>query len=157
MDAEPEVSSPIITNAIQAALKMALSGDETRHGWYNGIMTALEGVSATQASRSSGPGRTTMAAHAEHIRFTLRVVNAWGRGEQPEIDWADSWKVSSVTDDQWDALRADLHREFQMTLEGVQGRTAWREQSLEMLINNIAHTAYHAGAIRQILKLEKTV
>jgi hypothetical protein len=157
MDAEPEVSSPIITNAIQAALKMALSGDETQHGWYNGVLTALEGVSATRASRSPGPGRTTVAAHAEHVRFTLRVVNAWVRGQQPEIDWADSWTVSSVTDAEWDALRADIRREFELMLEGVQGRAAWRARGLEMLINNIAHTAYHAGAIRQILKLESAV
>jgi hypothetical protein len=156
MDAQPEVSSPIITNAIQAALKMALLGDERQHGWYNGLLMALEGMSAAQASRSPAPGRTTVAAHTEHIRFTLQVVNAWGRGEQPEIDWADSWTVSSVTEPEWDALRADLRREFEVMLTGVQARAAWREQGLAMIINNIAHTAYHAGAIRQILKLEPT-
>lgn len=157
MDAHPEISSPIITNALKAALKMALFGDETQQGWYNGLLRALDGVNAARASRSPGPGRTTVAAHAEHIRFTLQVVNAWGRGEQPEVDWTDSWTRSSLTESEWDALRADLRLEFETMLTGVQGREAWREQGLQTMINNIAHTAYHAGAIRQLLKLENTV
>lgn len=148
----PEIWSPIITDAVLAALKMALLGDETQQGWYNGLLFSLDGVTAARASRTPTPGRTSVAAHAEHVRFTLHVVNAWGRGEQPEVDWADSWAVSSVTQAEWDALRASLRHEFEVMLEGVQGRAAWREQGVQTMINNIAHTAYHAGAIRQILK-----
>ena len=150
----PEIPGPIITDAINATLEMALLGDETQHGWYNGLLTALDGVTAARASRSPAPGRTSVAAHAEHVRFTLHVVNAWGRGEQPEVDWADSWTVSSVTEPEWDALRASIRHEFQIMLEAVRGRAAWREQDVQTAINTIAHTAYHAGAIRQIIKFE---
>jgi hypothetical protein len=151
----PEISSPIITDAILATLRMAFLGDETQQGWYNGLLASLDGVTASQASSVPAPGRTSVAAHAEHVRFTLSVVNAWGRGEQPQVDWADSWATSSLTESEWDALRTDIRHEFETTIAGVQSRTAWREQGLQTVINNIAHTAYHAGAIRQILKFQK--
>ena len=151
MDA-PDISSPIITDAILAALKMAFLGDETQHGWYNGLLTALDGVTALQASRTPAPGRTSVAAHAEHVRFTLRVVSAWGRNEQPQVDWAHSWVTSSVTESEWDALRSSIRHEFEAMLTAVRAHTAWSEQGLQIVIDNIAHTAYHAGAIRQILK-----
>ena len=147
-----EISSPAITNALIAALKMALYGDEQNHGWYNGLLFALEGVSAERASRPPAPGRATVAAHAEHVRFTLQVVNAWGRGENPEVDWADSWKVQTVNQDEWNTLREGIKREFEALREGIQNRTTWREQGLMTMINNIGHTAYHASAIRQLLK-----
>lgn len=152
MEHQVEVSSPAITNALIATLKMAFHGDEQQHGWYNGLLFALEGVSAERASRPPAPGRATVAAHAEHVRFTLQVVNAWIRGENPEVDWADSWKVQTITAHDWDALRENIRQEFETLLSVIQDRAVWREPGLTMMINNIGHTAYHASAIRQLLK-----
>lgn len=149
---QAEVSSPAITNALIATLKMALYGDELNDGWYNGLLFALENVSSERASMPPGPGRATIAAHAEHVRFTLHVMNARGRGENAEVDWAESWKVQTVNAADWNALRENIKREFEALRDGIENRAAWREQGLATMINNIAHTAYHASAIRQLLK-----
>lgn len=148
----PEFSLPALGSALVHSLKMALEGDEHNGGWYNGLLFALESVSAEQASRASAEGRATVAAHAEHVRFTLEVANAWLRGERPEINWADSWKVQQVNEAEWEALKAGLRQQYETLLEMARGRPTWREPGVALMIDNIAHTAYHAGAIRQMVK-----
>ena len=148
--AETEVSSPTITNALLNALEMAFSGDERSHGWYNGLLVALEGVSAAQASQ---PERTSIASHTEHVRFVLHVANAWMRGENPEVDWAESWRVSRVNDAEWAALLEGVKSELEVLRHALQERATWSERGLAMVMNNLGHTAHHAGAIRQLLKV----
>ncbi|RIH75502.1 hypothetical protein Mterra_03975 [Calidithermus terrae] len=149
----PEFSLPALGNVLVHSLKMALEGDEHNGGWYNGLLFALENVSAEQASRAPAEGRATVAAHAEHVRFTLEVANAWLRGERPEINWADSWKVQQVSEAEWEALKAGLRQQYETLLEMAHSRPTWREPGVALMIDNIAHTAYHAGAIRQMVKL----
>jgi hypothetical protein len=149
----PEFSLPVLNSVLVRSLEMALEGDEREGGWYNGLLFALENVSAEQASWAPAEGRPMVAAHAEHVRFTLEVVNAWLRGERPEVDWAESWKVKQVDEARWEALKAGLRQQYQALLDLAQNRSAWREPGMSMMIDNIAHTAYHAGAIRQLLKL----
>lgn len=149
----PEFSLPALNSALLRSLEMALEGDEREGGWYNGLLFALENVSAEQASWAPAEDRPTVAAHAEHVRLTLEVNNAWLRGERLEVDWAESWKVKQVDEAQWEALKADLRQQYRALLDLTQNRSAWREPGMSMVINTIAHTAYHAGAIRQLLKL----
>lgn len=147
-----KVSHPGLSNALVQGLKMALDGDEANQGWYTGMIAALENVSAEQASTPPGPGRTTAAAHAEHIRFTLKYMNGMFRGEKPQVDWADSWKVQKVNEAEWESLRSEIKHEYKRLLEFTEQKPFWREQGLAAMIHNVGHTAYHAGAIRQILK-----
>lgn len=147
-----KVSHPGITSALVQTLKMSLEGDEANQGWYTGILSAMDNISAEKASTPPGEGRTTAAAHAEHIRFTLKYMNAMFRGEKPQVDWAESWKVQKVSEGEWAGLRAEIKSEYERLLEFIQEKPFWREQGLAAMINNVGHTAYHAGAIRQILK-----
>lgn len=147
-----KVSHPGITKALLQTIKMSLEGDEANQGWYNGILTAMDNISAEKASTPPGPGRTTAAAHAEHIRFSLNYMNAMFRGEQPQVDWADSWKVQQVNEAEWATIRSEIKREYDRLIEFTEQKPFWREQGLAAMINNVGHTAYHAGAIRQILK-----
>jgi hypothetical protein len=149
---QEKVSHPGLTAALVQGLAMALEGDEANQGWYTGLIAALENVSAAQASMSPGPGRTTVAAHAEHIRFTLRYLNGMFRGENPQVDWADSWKLQELGQEDWANLRAEIKREYEQLKAFTQEKPFWREQGLAAMIHSVAHTAYHAGAIRQMLK-----
>jgi hypothetical protein len=149
--AEETVSSPLIANAFAQALEMALHGDEKQGAWYNGLVFALEGASAERAS-AHAPGRSSVLQHAEHARYCLQMVNRWLRGEQPEADWSAAWKLETLNDLEWEALKADLKTQLEMLLEVARTRPAWRERGLAMMIHNVAHAAYHAGAIRQLLK-----
>jgi hypothetical protein len=81
-------------------------------------------------------------------------MNRWAAGEPNPFagaDWGASWKRGSVTDEQWRTLRDDLRRQAETWRSAVAARTQWDETSAAGALSSAAHTAYHLGAIRQIL------
>lgn len=144
-----------LTQALLSGLEMAFEGDETnqKYGWYNGLLFSLEPLSSAQAGKSAREGGSTIAAHADHILVTLRYVQAVFKGESYEADWGASWHSRNHPDEaEWEQLKTALQHEYQATRALVQGKPFWREQGLTQMIHHIAHTAYHASAIRQILR-----
>ena len=116
-----------------------------------GLLRSLERVSAVEASAETRTG-SSIAAHVAHVSYGLSLMNRWSRGENPfaTADWAASWKKTSVTDAEWQALRIQLRDEAARWL--VVLRTPREVQDIELsgVIGSIAHLAYHMGAIRQI-------
>lgn len=148
------VSSPIITNALLKGLNTAFVASESDSGWLNGILFSLENMTFETASKAPASNRPTIIAHVHHVRLCLETVRAWARDEQPQPDWGSSWhRTSSMTQSEWNDLKAGLHKEFELTKELIQTQASWDERSLSSAIDNIAHCAYHASAIRQIMKL----
>jgi hypothetical protein len=80
------------------------------------------------------------------------LLNRWSAGEKPftDADWSASWKKTTVSEDEWRTLRADLRVEADRWLNVL--RTPREVQQIELsgMIGSIAHLAYHLGAIRQI-------
>jgi len=119
-----------------------------------GLLRSLDTLSAADASRAVNGG-ATIAAHAQHVRYGLSLMNRWAsEGGNPFADatWDAAWKISIVDANAWqeirDGLRDEAHR-------WVQALTAPREVTdveLTGMIASIAHLAYHLGAIRQIDK-----
>ena len=62
-----------------------------------------------------------------------------------------SYSNSTVTEEQWRTLRDALQREADKWRKGVDVRTSWDGVSASAALSTAAHTAYHLGAIRQIL------
>ena len=153
METAATISNPIITNALLSALEGAFMGDETNNGWMNGLGFSLEHLSAEAASRSPAPGRPTPAAHTDHIRVTFQAMQAWAKGENPTVDWASSWKIANLNQREWDDLRAVVRAEYENTQEAIRTNEGWTEKSLTSAMNNATHLAYHASAIRQLIKL----
>jgi hypothetical protein len=56
-----------------------------------------------------------------------------------------------VTDEQWRTLRDGLRREAETWKKAVATRTNWDGVAAAAALSTAAHTAYHLGAIRQIL------
>jgi hypothetical protein len=116
-----------------------------------GLLRSLERLSAQEASASTPTG-SSIAAHVAHVTYGLSLMNRWGRGENPfaDADWKASWKKTSVTEAEWEALRIALRDEGARWL--IVLRTPREVQSVELsgMIGSIAHLAYHMGAIRQI-------
>jgi hypothetical protein len=56
-----------------------------------------------------------------------------------------------VSDEQWSTLRRELRRHAERWRRVVQSRADWDEVTAAGAISSAAHTAYHLGAIRQIL------
>jgi hypothetical protein len=119
-----------------------------------GLLRQLGTITASEASTRPMPGKTTIAAHVDHLHFGLAVLNRWAAGEANPwagADWNASWQRTSVTDEQWQALRDGLRDEAEAWRKVVATRTEWDDVAAAAALSTAAHTAYHLGAIRQIL------
>jgi hypothetical protein len=119
-----------------------------------GLLRQLDSISAVQASSRPCPGKTTIASHVDHVHFGLTLLNRWAEGERDfwaDADWDASWKRTVVTDDQWQKLRDALRHEYKKWHAAVAARTDWDDVTVGGALASGAHTAYHLGAIRQIL------
>ena len=116
-----------------------------------GLLASLDRVTAASASRRTGTG-SSLAAHVDHVRYGLLLMNRWSAGENSfgDADWGASWKKTTVTDEQWQTLRADLRAEAARWLSVLRTPRDVEDVELNGMIGRIAHLAYHLGAIRQI-------
>ena len=120
----------------------------------SGLLRQLDSISASAASERPMPGKCTIAAHADHVYFGLSILNRWAAGDANAwtgADWNASWQRTNVTDEQWRTLCANLRREAEQWRKVVAGRTTWDDLGAAAALSTAAHTAYHFGAIRQIL------
>jgi hypothetical protein len=119
-----------------------------------GLLRSLDQLSATDASRSS-QGGATIAAHAQHVRYGLSLMNRWAaEGGNPFADatWDEAWKISAVDDAGWAEIRKGLGDEVHRWLNTLGTPRDAMEVEVTGMIASIAHLAYHLGAIRQIDK-----
>lgn len=119
-----------------------------------GLLRSLDKLSAHDASQSVNGG-ATIAAHAQHLRYGLSLMNRWAReGGNPFADaaWDAAWKVSSVDDAAWQEIRSGLAAEARQWQEALGTPRELRGVELAGMIGSVAHLAYHLGAIRQIDK-----
>jgi hypothetical protein len=119
-----------------------------------GLLASLDKLSAADASRSVNDG-ATIAAHAQHLRYGLSLMNRWAsEGGNPFADatWDTAWKTSAVDADAWQEIRNGLRdeaRRWQRVLDSPRDVT---DIELTGMMASVAHLAYHLGAIRQIDK-----
>ena len=117
-----------------------------------GLLGTLAGLSAEAASRPLAPGDPlTAASHADHVRFALSLANRASRGENPypTADWAASWAVRSVTEEEWAGLVAALESEIRDLRRFIEtGKPLEEEMFATGIFGLVAHTAWHLGALR---------
>jgi hypothetical protein len=119
-----------------------------------GLLRSLGTISPAEASRSVNDG-ATVAAHAQHVRYGLSLMNRWAsEGGNPFADakWDEAWKISAVDAGQWDEIRNGLTDEAHRWLDALKSPREARTIEVTGMIASIAHLAYHLGAIRQIDK-----
>ncbi|MEX1229037.1 MAG: hypothetical protein WEB58_02280 [Planctomycetaceae bacterium] len=119
-----------------------------------GLLRQLETVNAQAASTRPMPGDTTIAAHVDHVHYGLTLMNRWAAGEPnpwATADWNASWQRKTVTEEQWRTLRDNLRREAEQWRSAVAVHADWNDTTAASALSSAAHTAYHLGAIRQIL------
>ncbi|MEX2138694.1 MAG: DinB family protein [Pirellulales bacterium] len=119
-----------------------------------GLLRQLESLDARTASTRPMPGKTTIASHVDHVLYGFTLMNRWAAGEEnpfADADWNASWQRTTVSDEQWQALRDRLRQESAAWRNVVQNRTDWNDITAAGALSSAAHTAYHLGAIRQIL------
>jgi len=119
-----------------------------------GLLRSLDTLSPADASRAVDNG-ATIAAHAQHLRYGLSLMNEWGKnGGNPfaNANWGEAWKVTTVDDAQWQEIRAGLADETRRWLAVLETPREVIDLELMGIVGSIAHLAYHLGAIRQINK-----
>jgi hypothetical protein len=116
-----------------------------------GLLRSLDRLSPEAAS-ASVHGGATVAAHVEHLRYGLSLMNRWTAGKNPfqGADWGAAWRTSPVSEPEWARLRAALADEAHRWLDALRVPREVDEVELSGVIGSIAHLAYHLGAIRQI-------
>jgi hypothetical protein len=133
-----------LVNGAPGEAYMLNAGDE-------GLIRSLDKLSAKDASALTRSG-SSIAAHVDHLRYGLWLMNRWTAGQNPfaDADWSASWKKTTVSDEEWEARRAELRAEATRWLEVLRTPRDVQELELNGVIGSIAHLAYHLGAIRQI-------
>lgn len=122
-----------------------------------GLLRSIDALDASQASQSVNGG-ATIAAHAQHLRYGLSLMNRWAAdGGDPFSDatWDAAWKVSTVDEDAWREIRAGLGDETRRWLDALRTPRQVTAAELAGLAGSVAHLAYHLGAIRQIDRLTR--
>jgi len=117
-----------------------------------GLLRSLDTLPAADASRAVNDG-ATIAAHAQHLRYGLSLMNRWAtEGGNPfaNAKWDEAWKLSDVDERQWEEIRRGLGDEARRWLNTLGSSRTLTLIELTGMIGTIAHLAYHLGAMRQI-------
>jgi hypothetical protein len=112
-----------------------------------GFLGLLETLSATDASRAIGG--SSVASHAHHVIFSLLESAAWIRGDHSHRDWKESWRVSSVSDEEWLQMLDYMRGSFLALRNAIKENGAKDIMTIGGAVGALAHMAFHLGAIRQ--------
>ena len=119
-----------------------------------GLLRQLDSIDARSASTRDVPGKTTIASHVAHVLYGFQLMNRWAQGEEnpfANADWEAAWKRTTVSESEWNALSRDLRNECDAWRKAVAARSDWDDLAASGSLASAVHTAYHLGAIRQIL------
>ena len=148
-----------LTKTLTRLLSELTEGTHPRGGFILntgdiGLLRSLDKLSAADASQSANGG-ATIAAHAQHLRYGLSLMNEWAQhGGNPFADakWDAAWNMSGVDGTQWQEIRQGLRAEITQWKNCLNTPREAADLELMGIVGSIAHLAYHLGAIRQINK-----
>ena len=154
------MNTAVVNSALARLFSELVDGANSRAGGFVlntgdlGLLRSLDKLSAADASRAVNDG-ATIAAHAQHLRYGLSLMNRWAsEGGNPFADatWDAAWKTSAVDEPAWSEIRGGLRAEAHRWLKTLSSPRDVTDAEFTGMIASIAHLAYHLGAIRQISK-----
>ncbi len=152
------MSQPDLGRILPKLLSELVDGAPTGGGAFMlnsgdaGLLKSLDALSPAAASMSVNDG-ATIAAHAQHLRYGLSLMNRWfcdGGNPFASARWDEAWRTSAVDAAQWEEIRHGLSQEIQAWRTALGSPREVNHIELTGMISSIAHLAYHLGAIRQI-------
>ena len=118
------------------------------------LFATIDKLSGEQASTSVGENEATIASHLEHIRFYLTVLKEFiSQNETDVVDWKQSWLVNTVDESEWEELKKAVGNDYRDLKETLKKFESWNEKKIAGAMAIVTHSAYHLGAIRQIIKI----
>ena len=149
--------STALHRALTTLLRELLDGSAPDACWVlnpgdPGLLRSLDQLSAAAASAAAPGGGPSIAAHVEHLRYGLELMNRWSEGEDPfgDADYGASWRRLRVSDQEWAALRDRLRADAHRWLVTVGQPRPLSDPELTGMLASVVHLAYHLGAVRQI-------
>lgn len=119
-----------------------------------GLIETLKPLSAKLVSTPPAPGRKPVVSHANHVLYGIELANRALQGETgvyESADWNLAWKLEAVSESEWKDLIDRIEQQSNLLLDQVGQPREWNEIMYTGVCSIAAHTAYHLGAIRQIL------
>lgn len=162
-----ELETALLTTILRTLTVEAYVGPENpKMTWFVdnepgcGLLGTLNGLSAAEASKPLSAGdAATAATHLGHVLFSLDLANRALRGENAYEGavWKDSWKVTAVDEAGWASMRSSFEKAIGSLLEAIDSGAQYAdEMALTGVLGQVAHGAWHLGALRQSLGLVKT-
>ncbi|AOM79184.1 hypothetical protein [Pedobacter steynii] len=152
-------------NSIKGLLELLQElyvGTNTNESWVidakpgHGFTAAIDTINAEQASIPIVKGGSTIAAHTEHLRWSLLFAMEFYKGNRPSSDWKESWKIRQVTEEEWTKLREDLLEAYLMVRDAIEKIQDWSHEYLwKGTLALLPHAAYHLGAVKQMMLVIK--
>lgn len=133
-----------------------------RYTWYvqgkEAILPSILKLNSDQASCPFPGARATIGAHVNHLCYYLHLFNVERRGETEKRDWEGSWKVQTFDDAAWKDVCDRTKREYDEAYawyisEAGSEDDLPSEDAAIGTIANIAHAAFHLGAIRALIPI----
>ena len=112
-----------------------------------GFLSALEGISAAQASAPVTAGRPPLAAFMAHLAQLLSFAADQLGGAAEFPNFAAPWQIQALDEAQWRALRQELTLAF-ASMQAATQRRELEQEELNVAQSTLTHAACHAGAIR---------
>ena len=149
--------TPAVHGAVSTLLRELLDGSGAEACWVlnpedPGLLRSLDKLSAPASSAIPPDGGASIAAHVDHLRYGLGLMNRWSEEENPfaDADYSASWRRSAVSEAEWVQLRDQLRTEARRWLDAVGRPRNLSDLELTGVLASAVHLAYHVGAIRQI-------
>jgi hypothetical protein len=146
-----------VVNALLNVLNELIDGSAPGAAWVlnpedPGLINSLDKLSAEEASAVPLGRGASIAAHVDHLRYGLELLNSWSRGEKPfaDADYSASWRLETVWEPEWALKREALRREAYAWRKALHHFRDLTDLELTGVVASVAHLAYHLGAIRQI-------
>ena len=151
--------STLVPHALRTLFAETMFHAEAKGGFIlnpgePGMIDTLKALSAETASTPPGAGRKPIVSHANHVLFGWNELSKAMHGDETAFinaDWNAAWKLERVNDAEWQALLVQLEKVAAELLELAPKNQVWNEMMFTGLFASAAHTAYHLGAIRQML------
>lgn len=114
------------------------------------FLETLAGITAEEASIPVSGQSGTLAAQVNHVQAFVGWLNRLVKtGDMTPLDWAGTWKVTSVTTDEWADLVARLQAEYTALRAFAESNTQWDARFVLGAFQITSHIAYHLGEVRQ--------
>ncbi len=121
-----------------------------------GLLAVLEPVAYSQAVKVPPGCNASIAAHTNHLLYSLDLIHQWAEGDPNPFataDWGRSWTVDGLDEQEWSQIKARLRDRSGYWLEFLSKPREWDPISLSGATASLPHIAYHFGAIKQLLKV----